>query len=147
MENIETFNRIVGLVLADLYSSFPVPLDLRIAHYAELVGLCEDPEYMDAGEWEPVVAAIDWLHAEGFVRGEGVGCEQAFARHAVLSLRGLQVLSVPSSLQSQESIGTSLTKAAKDGAKQGVAELVKVALFEGGKLVVQAAIQAAIQGS
>jgi hypothetical protein len=35
MDNIETFNQIVGLVLADLYKSFPVPIDIPAASYAK----------------------------------------------------------------------------------------------------------------
>lgn len=149
--NIESFNLIVGMVLADLYERFPVPRDLSGRVYAQRAGLHRDLSDIQVEDGELAGAAIQWLISEGYVRaasdvnsiGNALGC--------VLTLQGLRLLSMPQSLEKSESVGEALIKATTAGAQEGVksvvGKVVKTALLEGGKLGFQLMIQSAITGA
>ena len=147
MSNIETFNLIAGLILADLYEHFPKPISIGAGDIAKRAGLCANPEDPTWQEEELPDAVVEWLKDEGFIRTGSGSMSPIYHHQVVLSHSGLRLLSVPGVLHSNESVGAGLAKAAKDGANQGVSELVKVALVEGGKALFQATVLAAIQAA
>lgn len=148
--NIETFNLVVGMVLADLYANFPVPITLSGSVYSQRAGIDDgDASYLHTGPKGSAESAISWLVHEGFVRAPSGVHPQGYATNCVLTLQGLRLLSLPQALEKQESIGEGLRKAtaegAKDGLKSAIGGMVKTGLIEGGKAGLQLAIQAAIQ--
>lgn len=149
MENIQRFNLVVGVILGRLYASFPVPTTLSMGQVAVDVGLCTNPEDPPHQAVEILVAVVSWLREEGFIRSGNPTMWPVSYHAVVLTHKGLGLLSVPESVQSKLSLGEGLADAAKggfnDGTRQGIAELVKLALSEGGKLVFQTAVQAAMR--
>lgn len=153
MDNIETFNTIVGLIFADLYEMFPVPKKLLAADYAERVGLLDDESVPRLERPDPAAAAIEWLIQEGLIRQRhesGIESIPGLAggygvSPCTLTHKGLQLLSVPTSLKEHDSIGSQMVKAAKDGTLTGMKELAKTAVVEGSKLAFQAGILALLK--
>jgi hypothetical protein len=96
-------------------------------------------------------SSVQFLVDEGYVRETLVKDPPALYRYThVLALQGLRLLSLPDSLQPQESFGSSLLKATGGGFTQGVkgaiGELTKRALMEGAKVVIQGVMASTIQG-
>lgn len=150
MSNIETFNTIVGLVFADLYEAFPIPILLRPQDYARKAGLCSaSGSPCTDKEWEPASATIRWLILENYIHSPEKVLDGRDVQHCVLTLNGLRVLSTPQSLEKQESFGAGLARVAKSGVEGGIkssiGELAKAAICEGGKVLFQMAVQGAIQ--
>lgn len=144
MDNIETFNTVVGLVLADLYDNFPVPISLTGLLYAQTAGLIPEGERMETEDHLPASAAIEWLIAEGYVRCSSENPDGIFVAACVLSQKGLQLLSIPDSLQEQQSLGNKISKAAKNATHTGLKEIAKTVICEGTKLMLQASIHSAM---
>ena len=133
MNNVESFNLIVGLAFADLYENFPDPIDLEPLTYVQKAGLSFDPRDVNRKEGGHAESAIRWLLDEGFIRGVSPKYSGSGVQRAVLTFMGLRLLSIPDSMQPQELIGAGLSKAARAGAREWVADLVKEAFFEGSK--------------
>jgi len=134
MTNIEVFNTIVGFVLADLYEAFPVPINLRAPKYAVQAGLPEDPEHLQFNDSDPAAAAITWLLQEGFIRAADNNSDGFLVPACVLSHKGLQLLSMPESIDRKESFGSRIMTAAKSGSIDGVKDLSKTLMLQGSKL-------------
>lgn len=145
--NIDLFNQIVGSVFGDLYEAFPVPRDLRAYEYAIKMGLHPDPTYIDTAQETPVESALAWLLAEGFIRTDAIHAEGDYIPRAVLTHKGLQLLSLPSSLGNHQSIGSELVEVAKKTGAEGLKDLGKKAILEVGKLSFQLAMQAVLRPS
>jgi hypothetical protein len=145
MSNIDLFNTIVGLVLGDLYETFPAPRDIHAHQYAERLGISTIPTngHFTIEEQFPAIATIKWLIDENYVRCNSTPKNISDMFHqVVLSSKGLQLLSMPESLDKSLSIGNQMSDAIKNGAFDSLKDLAKSAICEGGKLIVQAGLQA-----
>jgi hypothetical protein len=136
---------VVGLVLADLYDNFPIPIDLRGIYYAQKAGLVPENDDINLDTHIPASAAIEWLIAEGFVRSGSENPEGVFAPYCVLSQKGLQLLSIPDALKEQQSLGAKISEAAKTTSLGGLKEIAKTVICEGTKLMLQASIQSVMK--
>jgi hypothetical protein len=108
--NIEEFNRVAGLVFAQLYSSFPTVVDIDRGAIAKAMGV-------EGNDWsnhklpsgrtlgQVVTYTIAWLNAEGYIRAAG----SHPAERVILSKDGLAAMNqVPSGLK--QSVGTALVQ-------------------------------------
>lgn len=146
--NIEKFNEITGQVLAYLYVSFPVPVDLSPAS----IGIDEAPE----GKYEPtsgLVAggkpkteeelffghSVAWLIATGYLSADRL-LSGVFFRQAILTAKGLEVLKATPASLSSSSFGEQLQTAAKDGMLDTIKSLTNEALSRGVGLATSAAV-------
>lgn len=116
MKNIEFFDRCVGLILGRLYENFSVPLDFDL--------LMDIPENLFNESDESLVVArkmgvyehtFRWLVSAGFVWAENIS--ELKAGNVRLTLKGLEVLKKPTSLEPNKSIGEKLTEVLKDISK------------------------------
>ncbi|MUL11830.1 hypothetical protein GNP59_18415 [Aliivibrio fischeri] len=133
-DNIKKFDRLVALILADLYQKFPVCTHVSIYELFDCT-----PGYMNhkRGQWiesedlttedqEFYYYTVKWLIDTGYVIGTIKNFNNS---HITLSLKGLELLkSVPSSVDDAESIGEQLIGAVKAGAKDSAANLISKAL-------------------
>jgi hypothetical protein len=124
-DNIDRFNRTALVVLEELYSHFPVPVELDVP---ELAGVSRPPD-VDArrlfAEIEPTFHAIEFLAAEAFITHAGSSVDGAAFLHVRLTMKGLQVLGKPAALNSQETLIEKVRSAIKGGVKQASGEAVK----------------------
>ena len=124
-KNIENFNLIVGLVLLQLYESFPVEHDIDEEKIANAIGVAKESsaEELWPGQFiynygevpgggnfrEFLWATLKWLRSEGIIRARGDIAD----RDVVLSAVGLELMKrTPTSLGS--SFGDKLVEAGKD---------------------------------
>ena len=123
-DNIEKFNTIVGLVFSQLYSSFPVALELDEGEIVRGMGFEPrfktlagfDRQFLDGWPTFPdgtlsfpiYYSAIDWLQEEGFIR-------KTDGANWVLTARALTALNAQPGVLS-EPLGRQLTSAAKGAA-------------------------------
>lgn len=146
--NIEKFNEITGQVLAYLYVSFPVPVDLSPAS----IGIDAAPD----GEYAPtsgLVAggkpktedelffghSVAWLIATGYLSADRL-LSGVFFCQAVLTAKGLEVLKATPASLSSSSFGEQLQTAAKDGMLDTIKSLTNEALSRGVGLATSAAV-------
>lgn len=130
--NIDRFNDFVADIFARLYTSFPIPADLK---YADLTGEEEVRREALTAESEFAKATIEWLERSGYIHVAGY-VDPFFAYGAVLSHKGLEVLkAMPASLAAQKTIGETLRQTMKDTGKEVRRKTVDVALAEGVKLL------------
>lgn len=137
MENIDDFNRGVGLILGRLYQSFPVPILLKMEDLEGFEDVSGDPTRR-ARRMVVYSATMHFLQNEGFLSfGSSVGFKEndAFAK-VVLTSKGLAVLSKTPSALSTSSRGKTTgdvlvdlgSDMLKKGAWEGVTEIVRMML-------------------
>lgn len=114
--NIDRFDEIVGRVFADLYESFPVPLNLRVENYLQR-DTEPEPDPFDGAlrymkEEEIIESTIRWLANAGFLTsGKLIG---GSFTHAILTPKGLECLKLtPDSIKGPA--GSQLAAAVKSG--------------------------------
>lgn len=114
--NIAEFNAIAGLVFAQLYERFPMPIEhIQRKSIAEAMGVATgtwETHVLPSGRSfsEVLAASLNWLTEEGYIRSEGPGSYERVA----LTRKGLEALNaVPQGLSA--SVGTSLVMAAGGG--------------------------------
>lgn len=141
-DNIDRFNNTVVVLLGQLYSAFPTPIEvnpLALGHSAVPAESSEDEVFAYGVEADHTVT---WLEREGFIRIGGRflsgECQQV-----QLTLKGITLLgSLPSSITPSEPkvtlierikklSGKSAEAAATEGAKVVVNELFRLALLVG----------------
>ncbi len=154
MSNIDDFNTIVGVVFSQLYESFPIPC--KIHSFRIVASVFTDPKAPDVSpeerhrrvmsQYSPdnetpeekedkerldslysvFIAAMDWLKHEGFIRTTTE--KDLEYLDVVLSLKGLQALSiVPSGVHSSP-LGQQIIESVKVGSLDGVRDLAKKAI-------------------
>lgn len=116
MTNIEQFDLLTGVLLGDLYNSFPVPLDVKASIFLERVVSPDDGD--TAFGFEQVFShTVRWLDQSDYIRIERDNSNLAYHEFRVnLSEKGLHSLrKLPSSLGSNEkaSIGELLAQKTK----------------------------------
>ncbi|MBF0286008.1 MAG: hypothetical protein HQL51_16280 [Magnetococcales bacterium] len=124
MENIDDFNRGVGLILGHLYQQFPIPC---ILHARELETFDASLDEARKGRRLRVyTASIHFLAEEGFIRFSSFNGDKnsgSFS-NVVLTSKGLAALSkTPQSIEkSRNTIGDVLVDLSSDLLKQGTWE-------------------------
>lgn len=133
--NIEIFNRVVGLVLSDLYEAFPSSIDIDTSS----VGARASEGFTtDQGEILKLITTdctevVTFLAEEGFVRYRADwGDLSGKTMHSVrLTMKGLAVLGrVPAVVDESEdrrTLGTQIREAVHEGASQSLSGLVSQA--------------------
>ena len=136
VSNIDQFNEITGLVLAELYGKFPVPVSLIPKDFVEPATrwcdfMCADIPNEKA---EFFIATVRWLESSGYLTFKD--CTQYYAQDVVLTAAGLEVLKAsPSSLGKGPSFGESITAAAKEGGKETLRTTVSELIAFGTKYI------------
>jgi ribosomal protein S8 len=139
-DNIDRFNRIALLTLELLYSSFPVPVDIEVSKLAKDT-LPTDVSF--DGTWDSIQAAyhtVEFLQQEGFIQPTAYQSDANRVLHARLTMKGLAVLGMPSSLQHKEPLINEVRSTIKGGVRQASSEAVKQVaqmLFSAGISAVQ----------
>ncbi|WP_417667170.1 hypothetical protein [Pseudidiomarina sp.] len=116
MTNIEQFDLLTGILLGDLYTSFPVAIDARTDAYLEQVVPPEDGEA--AFNFVQVfTSTVRWLDQYGYIHIEhDYSTLDCYEFKVSLSEKGLHTLrKLPKSLQSEDkaSIGDMFARGAK----------------------------------
>ncbi|WP_421902209.1 hypothetical protein [Maridesulfovibrio sp.] len=127
--NIDLFNQYTAEIFAELYEYFPVPRTMigsRIAGFTNEdcndSGVFPDEAYVAS-------ATLEWLWQAGYVSASGYS--RYMLHSAVLSPKGLELMKLmPSSLESETSVGDKLLALSKSGAGEASKALVRVAMTE-----------------
>lgn len=140
MTNIEQFDLLTGILLGELYKSFPVPIDVKADAYLEQVVAPDDGDA--AFNFEQVfTSTVCWLDQYGYIHIKRHNSTLAFHEFRIsLSEKGLHTLrKLPKSLQSEDkaSIGEVFAQGAKRLAGGVATKLVMDAVDFG----IQAGIQ------
>ncbi|WP_139463000.1 hypothetical protein [Aeromonas veronii] len=132
--NIKKFDKLVALILAELYRKFPVRSHVDIYHVFECTeqggvddeGVWREPSDLSEDDRQFYCDTIKWLIDTGYVIGT---IEHHNSSSVTLSIKGLQLLkSVPSSLDSSDTLGEQLLSFLKSGAKDAAGQLISSAL-------------------
>ena len=127
LKNIETFDKFVGYILADLYQSFPVCKEVQVSYFAKKCDM--------GGEDLILSETLFWLQDTGFLtftgpkekhirRMEEVTTFPIFSC-IVLTAKGLETLKkTPKSIDKKKGIGENIIDAVQRGAKAELSELV-----------------------
>ncbi len=119
---MDVFNTGAALAFAKLYEAFPYQIKLEVAEL--------DPD----ADRETIITyghGIEWLIAEGFMKGESVWQEPTTFIEAILTSKGFAVLnSIPDALREKQPLGKRITTALKSGSKETTRELIRVILKE-----------------
>jgi hypothetical protein len=128
--NIDDFNKIVGLIFAQLYRAFPAPVDIDRHAIARALGVPDGewPTYaMPSGRtfYDLLSNTIGWLQLEGYTKYFG----DYPAENVILTTKGLQAMNaVPSPLK--ERVGVELQRAA--GGSSGTHDWSRIGDLIGG---------------
>jgi|ERR1700758_5027657 hypothetical protein len=123
--NIEEFNTIAGLIFAQLYEAFPVPIDIDTEGIARAMGVAGDltSHKMSSGRnfSEIMVQTFCWLNDEQYIR-----TPSAVYKQVTLTTKGLGAMSaIPSGLK--KSVGTELSNAVKEGPQPDLSRISDLA--------------------
>lgn len=136
VSNIDQFNEITGLVLAELYAKFPVPKSLVPEKFVEPATrwcdfMCADVPNENA---EFFIATVLWLESAGYLKFKD--STPYYIQDAVLTASGLEILkAIPASLEGGASFGESIAAAAKEGGKETLRASVSELLGIGAKFL------------
>lgn len=127
--NIQAFNRVVALVLADLYERFPVPVDIDPTDVGTEAcdGFTEDEEEIFVIISSVAEETITFLGQEGIVRClDSGGLDEAGFHSVRLTMKGLALLGrVPAGIDAPaETFGSQIRAAADRGAADYLSNLV-----------------------
>lgn len=140
--NIECFDVLTGRIFADLYDSFPIPLEIEQDSYCALLVKRVKPEsegddvvgeYFDsiADAQEFVDATFQWLNNAGYIDYEALSFDAATA---VLTAKGLESLKLVPDVLTGKSLGDSLVEAVNEGLMDQLKSLTGQAIGAGVKL-------------
>jgi hypothetical protein len=122
MSNIDVFNTGAALAFAKLYEAFPNEIKLEVADL--------DPD----ADRETILTygyGIEWLIAEGFMKGKSVWAEPVTFIEAILTSKGFAALnSIPDAIKERQTLGKRITSALKSGSKETAKELISVIVKE-----------------
>ncbi len=134
--NIERFDEVVGVVFADLYTSFPIGYDLDPIAYPALFASDEEHAgWVNRDDGEFFQATVLWLGSAGYI-DHGSPINSGTVLNCVLTAKGLEVLkATPESLLNGPSLGESLVSATKAGTKDLARNVVGQALSIGARML------------
>lgn len=138
--NIEKFDELSGQVLANFYSSFPVPVNLLAKDFVE-----EPTQYDENIQGERAspdavffIATVEWLRRAGYIHASEQDGYNRIVKNGVLTAKGLEVLKIkPTSLTDAPSLGDQLADAAKKGSSDAVRKAVTEVMSLGARLMLQ----------
>ncbi|WP_154667885.1 hypothetical protein [Pseudoduganella violaceinigra] len=124
--NVDLFNRFCLAVFNELYTAFPVPVNLKVAALIADV-TPEEASYEIAFNAHTLAAeSLKFLESEGFLTSQGSYLDQSEILQVRLSLKGLTVLGmVPNSLTQKKSAISGITDVVAGGLKKAAAEKVQ----------------------
>lgn len=137
--NIDFFNEIAGLVFAQLYEAFPIPIEIDRVSIAEQMAVemgapirGDSPvrRVQSFGQlpngvpfYQMSNATLIWLRDEGFIKARGEWCD----RDVCLTSKALAILNATPDFM-QQSLGSKITEAVKEtGAearREGISKVV-----------------------
>lgn len=125
MKNIELFDLYAGKVLAKLYESFPLKIDIDVC---EMLGLEIDQESLDIPkECDIFNDTVEWLKQSGFIYYDQK-FPYAYSR-VVLSAVGLETLkATPQSIKARDGVGEMMRDAVIRGKNEAIRTAVRMAL-------------------
>ncbi|MAT50049.1 MAG: hypothetical protein CMK32_02565 [Porticoccaceae bacterium] len=129
MNNIDLFDRCTAATFAKLYVSFPVPTDIDFMEMSSELFDEEDTELDAFDKFSIYEHTLTWLVSAGYIQASSVTYDGT--TDAVLSVKGLEILRIPSSLSSEESFGEQISSAAKSGAIDLAVSGAKAAISKG----------------
>lgn len=138
--NIEKFDELSGRVLANFYSSFPVPINLQAKDFVEKATQYNEKAQCEAASSDAVffIATVEWLRRAGYIHADDQDGHHRIVRNGVLTAKGLEVLKIkPASLSDETSLGDQLADAAKKGSSDAVRKAVTEIMSLGARVVMQ----------
>ena len=139
MSHIEKFDLIVAEIVGHCYDNFPHRINFesqfivsKVAEYYSLDNACAVANFqIDTSEI--VISTFAWLKEAGYIWANGHTDDKFIG--VTLSPKALELMKlVPESLQTQQTIGDTLTSGAKSIGKAGALSVIQVLLSEGLKL-------------
>jgi hypothetical protein len=137
-DHIDEFDKTVGLIFGALYRSFPIRISVDsdvMENKIEGVG----PDWLERYASQNAIfgATMAWLIDAGYIWGTAHPDHMNYFTECVLSTKGLEILTMPSSISGASgSIGASLGKAAGSVVSDTVKDLAKEALTFGAQMLV-----------
>lgn len=132
-ENIVKFNEIAGIILANLYEDFPVPITehfINLFPDAEIISVHGRPVPSESPDIIFIASTVNWLITAGYINGDVD--RNIYACDLVLSAKGLELLkSTPDTVNNSLSFGDKLKQAIKSGGRDVVVNVVSAALTAG----------------
>lgn len=138
--NIEKFDELSGRVLANFYSSFPVPINLQAKDFVEKATQYDENAQCERASPDAVffIATVEWLRRAGYIHADEQDGYSRIVKNGVLTAKGLEVLKIkPSSLSDEPSLGDQLTDAAKKGSRDAMSKAVTEAMSFGARMMIQ----------
>jgi hypothetical protein len=137
-DHIDEFDNAVGLIFAALYRSFPIRISVDsdvMENKVEAIA----PDWLERYASQQAIfgATMSWLIDAGYVWGTPHHDHINYFTECVLSTKGLEILTMPSSISgTSDSIGASLGKATGSVVSDTVKDLAKEALTFGAQMLV-----------
>ncbi len=139
-ENIETFNRICVALFDQLYSAFPVPVEIDVNAVA-MSAVSQEASYEKA--WDVLSVGgevINFLAEEGFLTHKSALPGGSRFIQVRLTMKGLAVLGyVPTSLEKQEPLISKIRGVVGGGLKEAGSETVRQLVSQAFSLALAAA--------
>jgi len=142
LSNIDDFNISAGKILAKLYETFPVPMNILPEHFVEggRDACYKFDEFLGAESHNSTainfLCVAAWLIQEQYVAATDPNRHMGYFKDAVLTQKGLLVLdTIPKSLEYTAPIGERLVKSVKTGAGEAVKSIAREALQIGIKTI------------
>lgn len=139
-QNIETFNRICVALFDELYSSFPVPVEIDVSGIA-MSAVPQDASYETA--WDVLSVGgevINFLAEEGFLTHKGAFLDGSQFLQVRLTMKGLAVLGyIPTSIENQEPLISKIRSVVGGGLKEAGGETVRQLVSQAFSLALAAA--------
>lgn len=125
LKNIELFDLYAGKILAELYVSFPLKIDIDVCDMLEMK--ISEHDMSVPKECMIFNDTLEWLKESGFVYYEE--CYTYAFRRVVLSAKGLEVLkATPASIKRKDGIGEQLRDVVATGKKEAIRRTVDTIL-------------------
>lgn len=132
-DHIDEFDNAVGLIFAALYKQFPIRKSIDSTVMGSSIS-ADEPDWLDKYSRQGAIfaATMEWLIDAGYIWGRPHPDHIAYYTECVLSTKGLEILTLPSSLTGASgSIGKSLGKATGSMLTDTIKDLAKEALTFG----------------
>lgn len=138
--NIELFDEYTGRMLAELYQSFPMPVQLDIRKVSGHINIDEFGMVLDehgdpSKEADIALATLEWLIESGYLKTRDARSNYGYGR-CVLTAKGLEILKAsPESLKEKKYLGDMLVTAVTSGTTDAIKEMAKMIISQGIKLM------------
>ncbi len=129
MDNIDLFNKTVGVIFSDLYEAHPLPVNFDIPCMESRIASKPDKQNPEEFNYAFDVAdqcfyTFDFLQRTGFIECGRLDLQLRAAEDVKFTLSGYNVLSDVPFGESTKSLGEELAEVVKEGAKGRLKEVV-----------------------